>query len=67
METVQPSDDLSAFAKLAHTHWLKPKKKNAKTKVKNDVLNRNVWGALEADGFAYGALLELESLSLLER
>jgi len=60
-------DEESEFAKLAHSHWLKPKRKNAKTKVKNDVLGRDIWEPLERDGFPYKALLELESLNILEK
>jgi intron-binding protein aquarius len=59
-----PGDEPSAFAKAARSHWLKPK---PKPKVKNDVLMRDVWEPLEREGFPYAALLELESLSILEK
>ncbi|KAH6654447.1 hypothetical protein BKA67DRAFT_535769 [Truncatella angustata] len=62
------------FAQLANKHWLKPTKRAAKTKtkakakvkVKNDVLKRDIWDALEKDGFQYKSLLVLEGLQILE-
>lgn len=55
------------FVKIARSHWLKPTKKGAKTKVKNDVLKQSIWDALEREGFQYKSLLLLESLQTLER
>ncbi len=55
------------FAQLARQHWLKPSKRTTKVKVKNDVVKREIWDALENDGFNYKSLLTLESLQILER
>ena len=52
---------------LARQHWLKPSKKTAKVKVKNDVVKQGIWDVLEQDGFSYKLLLLLESLQTLER
>lgn len=60
-------DEQSEFLKVARAHWLKPTKKKAKVKVKNDVLKRDIWEPLERGGFEYKTLLELESLNILER
>lgn len=55
------------FVQLARKHWLKPGKKPAKPKVKNDVLKQSIWDLLEREGFQYKTLLLLESLQTLER
>lgn len=55
------------FVQLARKNWLKPGKKPAKPKVKNDVLKQGIWDVLEQDGFQYKSLLLLESLQTLER
>lgn len=57
----------SEFAQLAKQHWLKPSKKAAKVKVKNDVLKRDIWDPLEKEKFPIASLLALESLQILER
>lgn len=54
------------FAQLANKHWLKTTKRVTKVKVKNDVLKREIWDALEKDGFPYKSLLVLEGLQVLE-
>ncbi|KAL7929981.1 P-loop containing nucleoside triphosphate hydrolase protein [Trichoderma chlorosporum] len=54
------------FVQVARQHWLKPGKKTAKVKVKNDVVKQGIWDALEQDGFSYKLLLLLESLQTLE-
>ncbi|KAI0168458.1 intron-binding protein aquarius [Pestalotiopsis sp. NC0098] len=56
----------SEFAQLAKQHWLKSKKRATRVKVKNDVLKREIWDALEKDGFQYKSLLVLEGLQILE-
>lgn len=55
------------FVQVARKNWLKPGKKPAKVKVKNDVLKQSMWDQLEREGFAYKSLLLLESLQTLER
>ncbi|OAA44860.1 DEAD helicases superfamily protein (Aquarius) [Metarhizium rileyi] len=54
------------FVQLARKNWLKPGKKAAKSKVKNDVLKQGIWDVLDHDGFQYKSLLLLESLQTLE-
>lgn len=54
------------FVQIARKNWLKPGKKPAKPKVKNDVL-KSIWDILEREGFQYKSLLLLESLQILER
>ncbi|UKZ78220.1 hypothetical protein TrVFT333_005955 [Trichoderma virens FT-333] len=54
------------FVQVARQHWLKPGKKTAKVKVKNDVVKQGIWDVLEQDGFSYKLLLLLESLQTLE-
>ncbi|KAH8169576.1 AAA domain-containing protein [Sarocladium implicatum] len=54
------------FVHVARKNWLKPGKKPAKVKVKNDVLKQGIWDLLEREGFAYKSLLLLESLQTLE-
>lgn len=60
-------DGGSEFAQLAKQHWLKSTKRKPKTKVKNDVLKRDIWDVLEKDDFAFKSLLTLESLQILEK
>lgn len=55
------------FVQVARKHWLKPGKKAAKPKVKNDVLKQSIWDQLEREGFQYKSLLLLESLQTLEK
>jgi len=64
------TDDLEGeneFANLARQHWLKSKRSaSGKVKVKNDVLKREIWDALEKDNFPLKSLLMLEGLQALE-
>lgn len=55
------------FATLARQHWLKTTKRATKVKVKHDVLKREIWDALEKDGFQFKSLVALEGLQTLER
>lgn len=54
------------FALLAKQHWLKTTKRTTRVKVKEDVLKREIWDALEKDSFQYKSLLVLEGLQILE-
>ncbi|KAL7956568.1 P-loop containing nucleoside triphosphate hydrolase protein [Trichoderma compactum] len=54
------------FVQVARQHWLRPGKKTAKVKVKNDVVKQGIWDVLQQDGFSYKLLLLLESLQTLE-
>lgn len=70
--TVDDLEGESEFATLARQHWLKtPKQADAKAKVKvkvkNDVLKREIWDALEKENFPLKSLLVLEGLQTLER
>jgi intron-binding protein aquarius len=60
------ADEGSEFARVAKQHWLKPTRAT-KVKVKNDVLKRDIWDPLEKEKFPSAALVELESLQVLER
>ncbi len=55
-----------AFVQLARKHWLKPGKKAAHPKVKNDVLKQGIWEVLEREDFQYKTIRLLESLQVLE-
>lgn len=74
-DTARPTaadiDGETEFAQLANKHWLKTTRTTkratkVKVKVKNDVLKREIWDALEKDGFQYKSLLVLEGLQILE-
>ncbi|KAL2172214.1 hypothetical protein VTG60DRAFT_7058 [Thermothelomyces hinnuleus] len=68
--TVEDLEGESEFASLARQHWLKApnhaSKAQAKVKVKNDVLKREIWDVLEKDNFPMKSLLVLEGLQTLE-
>lgn len=60
-------DDLTGdnhFAQLARKHWLA---KSKAPKVQQKVVNEDIWNHVEQEGFAYGSLLLLEQLQLLEK
>ena len=65
--TVADLQGENEFVQLAKKHWLKPSKKNAKVKVKSDVLKTEIWDVLEKEDFAFKSLLVLENLQILER
>lgn len=70
--TVEDLEGESEFASLARQHWLKTTPEHAsqtqaKVKVKNDVLKREIWDVLERDNFPLKSLLVLEGLQTLER
>lgn len=52
------------YAQLARKYWLG---KTRPTKVQPDVVRKELWDHLENEGFAFGQLLLLEQLQLLER
>ncbi|KAF2672611.1 P-loop containing nucleoside triphosphate hydrolase protein [Microthyrium microscopicum] len=62
--TVQDLQGDNHYAEVARKHWLKTKKP---AKVKPQVVKDEIWDHLEKDGFAYGSLLILETLQILER
>ncbi|KAI5868158.1 P-loop containing nucleoside triphosphate hydrolase protein [Durotheca rogersii] len=64
--TIADLEGESEFAQLARKHWLKPTRRTARVKVKNEVLKRDIWDVLEKDGFPYKLLLVLEGLQTLE-
>lgn len=60
-------DDLTGdnhFAQLARKHWLG---KTKQPKVQSNVVKDDIWEVVEKEGFAYGPLLLLEQLQLLEK
>lgn len=52
------------YAEVARKYWLK---KTKATKVLPKVIKEELWDHLENDGFAYGSLLILETLQVLEK
>ena len=52
------------YAEVARKHWLKSSKPS---KVRPNVIKEELWDQLEKDDFAYGSLLILETLQILER
>lgn len=52
------------FAQLARKHWLNPSKP---AKLRLNVVKEEIWDELENTEFAFGSLLVLENLQLLER
>lgn len=53
----------SPWVKLAKAHWLDVKVR----KVKPDVIKKELWDPLEAEGFSSRSLLILENLNVLEK
>ncbi|KAJ5096196.1 CWF11 family [Penicillium alfredii] len=53
----------SPWVQLAKTHWLDAKVRKAKP----DVIQQQLWGPLEAEGFSSHSLLILENLNVLEK
>jgi intron-binding protein aquarius len=56
--------DNNYYAEVAQKHWLGKTKQAA---VKPNVVKEELWDKLEKDGFAYGSLLVLETLQVLEQ
>ncbi|KAF2813676.1 uncharacterized protein BDZ99DRAFT_495326 [Mytilinidion resinicola] len=52
------------FAQLARKHWLNPSKP---TKINQKIVKEELWDELEKTDFAFGSLLVLENLQLLEK
>lgn len=62
----------SSWVKLARTHWLADDGAGAsaparKGKKQQDVVKKEIWDPLEAEGFTLRSLLTLENLSVLEK
>lgn len=62
--TVEDFREDSAWVQLAKTHWLEAS--NVR-KAKQDVIKKEIWDPLEAEGFNLRSLLTLENLSVLEK
>lgn len=62
--TVEDFREDSSWVKLAKTHWLEVS--NVR-KAKQDVIKKEIWDPLEAEGFNIRSLLTLENLSILEK
>lgn len=52
------------YAQIARKYWLDVKKA---PKVQPKVVKEELWDHLEKEGFAYGSLLILETLQVLEK
>jgi intron-binding protein aquarius len=52
------------YAEVARSNWLNSTKP---PKVRANTVKEELWDKLEKDGFAYGSLLILENLQILER
>ena len=59
----------SSWVKLARTHWLTggASANGRKGKKQQDVVKKEIWDPLEAEGFTPRSLLTLENLSVLEK
>ncbi|OJJ33165.1 hypothetical protein ASPWEDRAFT_53200 [Aspergillus wentii DTO 134E9] len=62
--TVEDFREDSSWVKLAKSHWLDTSKVR---KVKQDVIKKDIWDPLEAEGFNLRSLLTLENLNILEK
>ncbi|KAL4869358.1 hypothetical protein BDV12DRAFT_185244 [Aspergillus spectabilis] len=62
--TVEDFRDDSPWVRLAKTHWLDT---SVVRKVKHDVVKKDIWDPLEAEGFSFRCLLTLENLNILEK
>jgi len=62
--TVEDLTGDNHYAQLARKHWLS---NNKAAKVQVNVVKEELWDHLEKEGFAFGSLLLLEQLQLLER
>ena len=62
--TVADLHGKSHFAQLARDCWLNPSKP---AKIKQNVIKEELWDTLEKTDFAFGSLLVLENLQLLEK
>lgn len=61
--TVSDLHGENQYAQFAQKYWSTTKK----AKVKSNILKTELWDSLEKDGFAYGSLLILENLQVLEK
>lgn len=62
--TVEDFREESSWVQVAKTHWLDSSKVR---KVKQDVIKKELWDALEAENFSLRSLLTLENLNVLEK
>lgn len=62
--TVEDLTGDNHFAQLARKHWLG---KSKQPKVQPKVVKEELWEQLEKDDFAFGSLLLLEQLQLVEK
>ena len=52
------------YARVARENWLA---ESSPSKVRQDVLKRDIWDVLESEHFRFGSLLALENLQMLEK
>ncbi len=57
-------NDLNRWTLLAQNHWLKSTKLK---RVSPDVIKKDIWDILVAEGFDFRSLLALDNLQLLEK
>jgi intron-binding protein aquarius len=62
--TVSDLHEDNHWVNLAKTYWLKQGKVR---KAKHDVIKKEIWDPLEAEGFSLRSLLTLENLNVLEK
>ncbi|PLN81218.1 DEAD helicase superfamily protein [Aspergillus taichungensis] len=62
--TVEDFREESSWVQVAKTHWLDSSKVR---KVKQDVIKKELWDALDAENFSLRSLLTLENLNVLEK
>lgn len=63
--TVEDFREDSSWVKLAKTLWLEASSNVRKGK--HDIVKKDIWDPLEAQGFDLRSLLTLENLSILEK
>ena len=62
--TVEDFRDDNQWVKLAKASWLGA---SNTPKIKQDIIKKDLWDPLEAEGFNLRSLLTLENLNVLER
>ena len=63
-EAVEDPEGLDHWKSLAQKYWSKPTKAK---KVNQDVIKKEIWDVLQADGFEFRSLLALDNLQILEK
>ena len=61
---IEDSENLEHWRSLAQNYWLKSIKAK---KVNPDVIKKEIWDVLQAEGFEFRSLQALDNLQLLEK